>query len=137
MKGPDLLTETTYYLLVCFLVLFTASIAFLLTPVFLLGNLFVSAVITIIVGLSFGLFTSSFIKMLDQLTKHHHAGIWAIVGLGAIFSFTAIFLYASSERLAETLGFTPLPNPFFVGALFALSFLLPHLLMFIEEHKKK
>ncbi len=137
MKGPDLLTETTYYLLVCFLVLFTGSIAFLLTPIFLVGDLIVSSIITIIVGLSFGLFTSSFIKMLDQLTKHHHAGIWIIVSLGAILSFTAIFLYASSERLAEALGFVPLPNPFFVGALFALSFLLPHLLAFIEDHKRK
>ncbi len=137
MKGTDLLTETTYYLLVCFLVLFTAGVAFLLTPLLLLGDIVVSAIITIIVGLAFGAFIASFIKMLDQLTKHHHAGIWIIISAGALLSFTSIYLYASSDRMTGVLGFAPMPNPFFIGALFAVSFLAPHLLTFIEEHKAK
>lgn len=137
MKEHDIISETTYYLLVCFLVIFTLAIAILLTPLFMLGDLVVSGIITGIVGISFGAFTASFIKMLDKITHHHHAGIWIIVSLGAILSFTAIYYYTASERVTEILGFTPLPNPVFVGALFAASFLLPYLLMYIEEKQGK
>lgn len=133
-QQKKLLREATYFLLLALLVVFTVGIAFLITPLYLAGSIYTSILVTVIVGLSFGAFTLAFIKMLDLMTKHHHAGIWVSVFGGSIMGFVLIYIGVAYEH-AGVQGLHELPNPILIASIFSASFLLPYLLFLLEEKR--
>jgi hypothetical protein len=116
------------------LLLFTLGLAFLLTPLLLVGNSGIAYGVVTILGLVFGLFITFFVKDMEALSKHHHAGIWIVVLLGSLISF-AIFSTASSQ-LAIFIGGSGevYANSVVLGLLFSAGFFTPYFLFLVEQH---
>ena len=126
--------ETMYYLLLLVLVLFIAGCAFLLLPLILVATPIVVYIITFILGGVFGVFLIYFIKDLDVLTHHHHAGIWFVVLVSSIINFLSIFIITAEFR--NFTGIHYLANPFLTAIIFSAGFLLPYYIsLFNEKHK--
>lgn len=131
----SLLDDATYYLLLLLLVFFTAGLAFLIMPLMLVGNVFVTYLTLTFLGVSFGIFVSVFIRDLERLTKHHHAGIWAIVLFGSIINFVAVYLN-SLDIMTAFANREFVSNPFLAGLLFSASFAVPYALFLVKNKKR-
>jgi hypothetical protein len=100
-----------YYLLVFSMSLFLAFLAYLLTPMFLLGG--ISFFITAALGLGMGWFIAVFMREIDFLTKHHHAALIIVVFVSSFVFFSLINSDVSSNSLLT-------------GIIFSVSFLIPY-----------
>lgn len=120
--------EAMYYVTLFFLLLFTAGVSFMLLPLLYFAGNLLAVIITGILGLAFGLFLAFFIKELDLITHHHHAGIWAVFLLGSIINFGII--YYSRQSLSKELPLmTNTADPLVVALVFALCFFIPSFMM--------
>jgi len=121
--------DATYYLLLVLLVFFTSGLAFLLLPLMLIGGSLVTYLTLVFLGVAFGIFVSVFIKDLERLTKHHHAGIWAVILFGSVINFLMVYVHSSSARETISEAGYYVADPVFSGIIFSLGFMLPYFLL--------
>jgi len=132
-KRELLRQNAMYYTLLFFLLVFIAGAAILLVPVIALATSYLATFIIAILGLAYGLFVTYFIKELDMMTKHHHAGIWAVFIFGTLLNFSLI-----SPRIlgATTVFLTGYVSTSRYAFIFSLGFLLPYFLYLHDEARK-
>lgn len=125
-----------YYSLLLLLIIFTSGLAFLLMPLILVGNAGTVYIISATMGIVFGLLIVFFVMSIDELTHHHHAGIWVVILFGSLINFTAVFLNESIiiDIVPELVPMHP-ANTFVAAGLFALGFYLPYLVYLINERQ--
>ena len=121
------LRDTTFYILLFGLIFVSAGAAFLLIPMLLFLGWF-GYLVTAILGLSIGLLVNHFIHDLDDLTKHHHAGIWLVIILSSILNFFIIYMSVPVNVSEHALT---------ASTLFAGMFLMPNLISHIYVSREK
>ena len=135
-KKPFLTLNANYYLLLFILIIFTAGLSFLLMPLVLIGKPLTVYSITLVTGIVFGLFITIFVMDLDELTHHHHAGIWAIMLFGSIINFVAVYLNKNiiSSTLMSLSPENP-ASPVLAALIFAIGFFIPYNIYMINQHR--
>jgi hypothetical protein len=127
--------ERLYYVLLFFILLFTAGASYLLAPLVLLGGALVPPLVLFVIGVVFGLFIEFFMRELDLVTHHHHGGIWLVFLIGAVINFGLV--YANSHLFAEQLGIRiSATTPAFSALALALGFFIPYFIHTFKRTKK-
>jgi hypothetical protein len=86
----------------------------------------------IIIGLSFGLLFELLIRTIEMQAKHH-VFLSIIIPIIAVVNVFVIVLYSNS--FMESLNIQNPQNPFFVGLVYAIFFMIPYIAynVFLKE----
>lgn len=97
MRNNVVWSDFLYYWLLAVLILFTVGSAYLLAPLLVVEAGIISYLLTGFLASIYGGFVVIFVHDLDEITHHHHIGVFATMLVGSLASFVVLWSGLSGE----------------------------------------
>lgn len=91
MESRRVWSEFLYYWLLAVLLLFAVGSAYLLAPLLVVETGFISYALTAFIASIYGAFIVVFVHDLDEITHHHHIGVFLTMIVGSLTSFLVLW----------------------------------------------
>ena len=119
------LEKRIYWILLVIIIAANFAISVALIPVLMALNGFLLYFIIAVLGIVFGLLFELVIRGIEHLQKHHHLILAVFIPLIALINIFVITRI--SNNLASELSLRNFQNPLVMGAVYAVSFVLPYI----------
>ena len=125
-KHPKIkiLDKSVYWISLLLAIIGNLIVSIALIPVLLALKSFQLYLVIITIGVSFGLLFELLIRTIEHLETKHHIFLSVIIPIIAVVNIIIIVLF--SNRLEEMINIQNPQNPFLIGVVYAVAFMLPY-----------
>jgi len=129
------LDEVVYWIVLLFVMIGNFAFSTYLIPLLLLINSISLYLIIFLLAFAFGVIMSTIIKDIEDLETKHHFAFLSIIPVVGLINFIVIVRIANNHVIARILE--NYNNPFIVGIVYLVGFLVPYAYLVHEEKWKR
>ncbi len=135
------LNKAVYWIAFSLTIIGNIAFSLFLLPLLLTTSGLTLFFIILVVAFSFGVLMSVIIKDLEDLQRHHHLAMFLSIPIVGIINFVVIVAMANKITAlanAKVAGefFTMHQNPYIIGLIYLVGFLIPYIYLVFEERWK-
>ena len=130
------LEKVAFILSIVVAIIGNGIVAIVLIPFILTFSSLFLYLVLIIIGLSFGLLFEVLVRDIENLDTRHHIVTSFLIPVLAVISFIMVNNF-SKIQLAQIPGEHTIQNPWLMGIVYAISFLIPYLAYHLHIKKKR